>query len=112
MAICHYEDRGWTVDPSVARNNCFDLLCQRGTDVVHIEVKGTTGEGTAVLLTPNEVEHAREQFPHVALIVVGNIAVADEGKPVVTGGDLVVFDPWRIEDGQLQPIGFAYTVPG
>jgi hypothetical protein len=111
LAIQHYQSKGWNVDPSVARSNCFDLLCRRGGDVLHVEVKGTQGDGREVLLTPNEVDHARREFPWAALVVVSNIAVTDQGRPLATGGDLMVFEPWKIDDGQLRPIGFTYVVP-
>lgn len=111
LAIRHYRSQGWEVDPSVAKITCFDLLCRRGVDVLHVEVKGTTGAGSEVLLTPNEVDHARSEFPQVALVVVANIAVTKEGESLATGGDLTTFEPWQIDEGQLQPIGFNYTVP-
>jgi hypothetical protein len=37
-------------------------------------VKGTTTDGVEVILTPNEVEHARE-YPHTALFILSNIGI-------------------------------------
>jgi hypothetical protein len=77
----------------------------------HVEVKGTTGEGNEVLLTPNEVEHAHVQYPHVALVVVSHISLTDEPEPVASGGRLQAVDPWKLDADQLEPIGYSYTVP-
>ena len=33
----------------------YDLICRRGDEVKHVEVKGTTTDGAEVILTPNEV---------------------------------------------------------
>ena len=109
-AVGHYEERGWLVDSSVAKNNCFDLLCCRGSEILHVEVKGTSGPGKEVLLTRNEVVHARE-FPHVALVVVSGIVVSGETEPTAAGGDLSVFDPWGLDESQLEPLAFSYSVP-
>jgi Domain of unknown function (DUF3883) len=38
----------------------YDLICRRGDEVKHVEVKGTTTDGIEVILTPNEVRHAPE----------------------------------------------------
>jgi hypothetical protein len=63
-----------------------------------------------VLLTPNEVAHARNRYPRVSLVVVANIAI-DEEHAVATAGDLSVFQPWEIDLGELTPVGFTYRVP-
>ena len=78
-----------------------------------MEVKGTTGDGATVLLTPNQVAHARRQHPHVALFVVAGIqvAAAADGSPRATGGTAHVYEPWQVDDGALVPVGYAYTPP-
>ena len=42
---------------------------KRGDEVKHVEVKGTTTDGSEVILTPNEVRHAQEN-PCTALEAV------------------------------------------
>ncbi len=109
-AVQYYQSRGWTVDSSVALTESFDLSCMRGEELLHVEVKGTTGRGSEVLLTWREVEHA-QSFPNVALAVVSGITV-DYGSPLkASGGSLAVYDPWRIADCQLTPTQYRCTVP-
>ena len=90
----------------------YDLICRRGDEVKHVEVKGTTTDGAEVILTPNEVRHARE-YPCTALFVVSNITVgrAEDGTVTATGGKQHCYDPWRMGDGTLTAVGFRYQVP-
>lgn len=65
-----------------------------------------------MLLTPNEVRHARRSHPDVALFVLANIQLEGEGDEVsASGGNETVFLPWEIDQGTLNPIGFSYDVP-
>ena len=90
----------------------YDLICRRGDEVKHVEVKGTTTDGAEVILTPNEVRHAREH-PHTALFVLSNITIerAEDGTVTAAGGESHLYDPWRLDDGTLTPVGFRYQVP-
>lgn len=96
----------------VSTRQSFDLLCTKGQDVERrVEVKGTASDGSTILLTPNEVDHARNQYPNVDLFIVANINVID-GDPVsVTGDDERVIDAWDVDEGVLLPVGFSYGVP-
>lgn len=107
----HYQDLGWSID-DVSATESYDLRATRDGVEKHIEVKGTTSLGQEVLLTPNEVAHARS-FEPVALAVVSNIQIEDSGSEVeASGGNLLVHDPWDIGEGHLAPLGYAYSVPG
>jgi hypothetical protein len=87
-AEAYYREQGWDVDTRVAATECFDMRCIRGTAVLHVEVKGITSLGEQIVLTRNEVTHAREQYPAIALAIVKNIEI-EPGEPVtVRGGDL------------------------
>jgi hypothetical protein len=101
----------WNVQ-DVHGTESYDLICRRGDEVKHVEVKGTTTDGAEVILTPNEVRHA-QQNPHTALFVVSNIVVerAEDGTVTATGGKQHFYDPWRLNDGNLIPVGFRYQVP-
>lgn len=44
MAQQHYESQGWTVDPSVAKSESYDLRCTRDGMELRVEVKGTTSK--------------------------------------------------------------------
>lgn len=110
-AATEFYGEDWDVE-DVHGNQSYDLICRRGGEVKHVEVKGTTSDGTEVILTPNEVRHAREH-PDTALFVLSNIIVerSQDGTVTTAGGDKHVYDPWPIDDGTLVPLGFRYLVP-
>src|ERR1051326_324679 len=91
----------WHVEDVHGRES-YDLICRRGDEVKHVEVKGTTTDGTEVILTPNEVRHAQE-YSGTALFVVSNITVsrAEDGTVTATGGNHHCYHPWRVSDGTL-----------
>lgn len=77
-----------------------------------VEVKGTATEGRQVLLTRNEVRHARAHFPRIALYILSRVVIAeDRGSLVATRGTPHVINPWDITDGVLTPVSFSYA-PG
>jgi hypothetical protein len=93
--------------------------CQPTGLPVHAETRtrepancGSQADGSEVILTPNEVRHARE-YPCTALFILSNITIerADDGTVTAAGGNRNLFDPWPIDDGTLTPLGFRYQVP-
>ena len=110
MAVEFYS-ADWSVE-DVHGAESYDLVCRCGLEVKHVEVKGTTTDGDEVILTPNEVRHAREH-PWTALFVLSDITVdrAEDGTVTATGGNPHVYDPWCLDDGTLTPLGFRYQVP-
>ena len=111
-AMRYFDTLGWSTITDVSRSRCFDLLCQRGTSELRVEVKGTTSEGSRILLTRNEVTHARRVFPRVALYILADVklTVADEAIYRADGGTEIVRNPWDIRPDRLQPLAFEYTV--
>jgi len=111
-AATEFYSRDWDVEDVHAAES-YDLICRRGNEVKHIEVKGTTTDGAEVILTPKEVTHAREHS-YTALFVLSGITVkrTEDGTVTATGGQHRYFDPWRLDDGTLTPLGFRYQVPG
>jgi hypothetical protein len=103
-----FYSESWTVE-DVHGSESYDLLCRRGGEEMHVEVKGTTTSGQEVILTPNEVTHART-FQHTALFILTDISLerTDDGTVVASGGIPQMVDPWDIADGILIPIGFRY----
>jgi hypothetical protein len=101
----HYAS-AWDVR-DVSSKARFDLLCTKDGRELHVEVKGTTGIGKFVLLSRNEVEHAR-MFPSVALFVVSGIVLkrSEEGTWVASAGNIAVYEPWRIDSCNLTPLTF------
>ena len=106
-----FYSKAWVVE-DVHGTESYDLICRRGGEAKHVEVKGTTTDGAEVILTSNEVKHARED-PYTALFVVSDITVerAGDGTVIATGGKHLLYDPWRLDDGALTPLGFRYRVP-
>jgi hypothetical protein len=101
----------WIVE-DVHGKESYDLVCRRGDEVKHVEVKGTTTVGTAVILTPNEVRHARENRC-TALFVLSDVRVerTQDGTVTATGGVQHLYDPWNLDEGTLTAIGYRYQVP-
>ena len=111
-ATVHYERNGWTVE-DVSSSRPYDLRCTSpDRDELHVEVKGTTDDGTAVLLTAGEVKHA-EDYPHVALWVLHNIELntGRNGRLIASRGGLYLLWPWNINaHGSSDPTQYKYTL--
>jgi putative restriction endonuclease len=110
-ATAYFSAAGWQV-LDVHSYESYDLRCLQGTSEKHVEVKGTTTSGDAVLLTGNEVEHARN-YPNVALFVLADIEVtrSPNGQVVASEGRPIIFDPWDIDAGALRAITLRYRLP-
>lgn len=111
QARLHLEGLGFEVDDHSDRAP-YDLQARNAKTVISVEVKGTQGDGSAVLLTANEVEYARSHQPHVALVVVMGIKVARSPEPVASGGKVVVFWPWDPDEHALVPTAFRCELDG
>jgi hypothetical protein len=59
------------------------------------------------------VDHARQQYPRLALFVLANIEIAwrADGQHQASGGVAHIVEPWAIDSGELAPVGYRYTVP-
>ena len=109
-AIRHYRTLGWAVE-DVGAIESYDLRCTRGTEELHVEVKGTTGIGESVILTRNELLHALEWHPNVDLFVVTEICVEgrESDHPIASGGIAHVCRKWRPAEEALTPVGYDYA---
>lgn len=102
----YYEAQGYSVE---VRGKPYDLLCSKGSNALHVEVKGTTTLGEEILLTPNEVNFADEHSSSMALFIVSELQVSQGDQPIVSGGTETEIRPWMIERGRLTPIGYSYA---
>jgi len=103
----HYESCGYDVsDCSASRP--FDLLCRQRRRTLFVEVKGTMTSGESVILTSNEVEHARSHAADSALAVLRDINLAPSGA--ASGGTLEIIEPWRVDPKALRPTQFEYAL--
>lgn len=111
MAVATHclEQLGYGVK-DVSSRQSFDLQATRSGETVKVEVKGTTGTADSILLTKNEVELHKIEFPNNALIVVHSIRLTKGAIPVATDGTLKLWHPWTIEEGRLRGITFIYQL--
>jgi Domain of unknown function (DUF3883)/EVE domain len=110
-ATAFYEEQGWIVS-DVSLTHSYDLLCTSITgEELHIEVKGTTSDGTKIFLTANEVIHAQNHYPRVALFILSNIQVDPKSIDKPQSGEIQRLEPWKVDDGTLSALAFSYTLP-
>lgn len=104
----HFLNEGFDVE-DVSAQRPYDLLCKQGNKEIHVEVKGTTTDGDAIVLTNNEVKHALEPSNACVLFILYSISL--KGKKALGGKQLIV-DPWRVQRDHLTPVTYTYRVPG
>ena len=105
----YYEGLGWKA-ARVQVDRPYDLLCTKGDQKLHVEVKGTMSPGVKVVVTAGEVRHAQQGSVSIALAVVSRITLqsVSHGKTTATSGTLRVQHPWNIDPERLEPIGYFY----
>lgn len=64
-----YENEGWTVQSKEADKCGYDLLCKRGLEEKHVEVKGVQGSLVAFIITANERGKAKDDTNFVLCVV-------------------------------------------
>jgi hypothetical protein len=106
-AKTHYQNKGFVVTEV---GKPYDLLCERGGNILYVEVKGTQGEASKIFLTRNEVVFARKQHPNIELFIVKNIKLREsEGNYISTGGNCVIIPRWVAIEEKLSPLTFEYN---
>jgi hypothetical protein len=109
LARAHYEDDGWNV---IEKGKPFDLLVTKGSEELHVEVKGTVSQGRKVVLTRGEVEHHKGRSPNNALVIVRGIKLdRSEAEATANGGELRELRGWTIDGEALTVISFMYETP-
>ncbi len=108
-AIEYFTGLGYTVI-RVGDTESYDLKCSKNGETLRVEVKGTQTEGTAIILTANEVESARNS--RSALFILHSVKLSGGGKKrKVSGGIANILNPWHIgQDGSLKTISFIYRL--
>lgn len=112
-ATAHFRKLGFQV-VDVHDRKPYDLQCTKGRSELHVEVKGTQGDGEKVFLTKNEVEHARKYPKNAALFVLHGVRVGgSKSSPSASGGKMVLRNPWRVRSTDLEPLAYTYEIrPG
>ncbi|MHC6595100.1 protein NO VEIN domain-containing protein [Arthrobacter sp. C152] len=104
-----YRQRGWTVtDTRLSRP--YDAVAVKGNDKVYLEAKGTQSGGGSVIVTRNEVDHAREHPGQCRMGVWSEMRLLDGVVDPDAGTfRILAFDPDRRD---LRPRDFDWTLPG
>jgi hypothetical protein len=105
-AIKFYENLGYEV-VDTSSNESFDLLCARGSEVLKVEVKGTTSLGKQVLVTANEVKEARMSGVKTDLFILHSIKVVDSKA---ADGTINRIECWNPSDDSLVPTMFKHSI--
>ncbi len=64
----HFEKQGWKVTSKEQELCGYDLLCEKGKKIQHLEVKGVKGVGESVILTRNEVAYLDQPSSFVCVV--------------------------------------------
>ena len=110
VAMKHLEKKGFTNIKDVGKNHSYDIAAKLNGIDFYIEVKGTISLGEKVVLTKNEVLLHRQEYPNNALIVVSQIDLDRSEPPTAKGGNVLFISPWKIEDSDLEALGYDYKV--
>jgi hypothetical protein len=107
------EAEGWLIEDVSLERRGYDLHATRDGVELYVEVKGTTGEGGSVLVTPGEVTYAREHARRVQLSVVSGIELREDPPGTWTAhkGNERRIHPWSPDDSVLEPVGYEWLVP-
>jgi hypothetical protein len=110
LAQSHLEHLGYLVKNCSAKQS-YDLLASKPGEERLIEVKGTTGAADRILLTANEVELHLAHPEHNGLVVVFGVQLTKGSNPVASGGQLLSWIPWRLEQGNLRALSYSCLIP-
>ncbi len=76
-----YRGRGWHVSDVSAQCLGYDLHCVKGPNILHVEVKGSTGQDHQFIITPNEMQKWKVD-PLFILSLVTNIKNGSSDFPM------------------------------
>jgi hypothetical protein len=102
-----FRNRGYNVR-DVHKNHSYDLLCRRGQQKLFVEVKGTTGDGSNVLLTGAEVRFAQTHQANMVLFLVHSIHL--HLRRAMKNGRRLIRRPWVIRSENLLASRYVYKV--
>jgi hypothetical protein len=106
--MAYYRDRGWTVTDT-RQNRPYDAVAARDRETIYLEAKGTQSMGETVIVTRNEVEHARQNLGLCIMGVWSGMRLLDGAVDSETGIFRIL--PFNPEERQLRPRDFDWTLP-
>lgn len=110
MARTFYESKGYTVQEI---GKPYDLNCVKDEEIIHVEVKGSRNELQHIILTVNEVIHARDIGIRTDLFVVDCIQISANNRTDINAraGRMRLKEDWSPIESELKPIQFRCTLP-
>ncbi|MGY0004136.1 DUF3883 domain-containing protein [Micromonospora sp. I033] len=107
----HYRDvEGYEVE-DVGNRKSYDVRATRGTEELHIEVKGSSGLADRVELTSNEVDHAHASKTHLVIVDEIQWRRLPEGTIETSGGRARRWTAWTPAEEHLAPARYWYSPP-
>ena len=110
LAIEYLSELGFTHIEDVGNRESFDLLAVSAETQLSVEVKGSTGAASSVILTKNEVGFQMDAYPLNGLFVVSNIEIIRGDILSAQGGETQFVSPWLIDENRLKPISYDYQI--
>ena len=108
----YFQKLSYQVERMPRKNFPYDLKATKGDEELHIEVKGKSDFGEKVILSRNEVKHSQSNTKNSVLILVHSIKARLTSKGYkASGGKLIPFNPWNLNDNDLNPYAYEYFVP-
>jgi Protein NO VEIN, C-terminal/EVE domain len=119
-AVVFFEAQGFRVEDTSATKP-YDLRVANAEEVLTVEVKGTTGDGSKLILTDGEVRHARSNPGTCVLFILTQIELGPaaslgatdcSGTSIkATGGRTRLLWPWNLDADRLRATQYIYEVP-
>lgn len=69
-----YRSQGWTVTSVESEKRGYDLLCERASSELHVEVKGMNGNGEQFILTAREFETGFQDGKFILALVTSALS--------------------------------------
>lgn len=108
-----YRSTGWDVE-DVRFGGPFDAVARKEGQVRYLEAKGTQSNGSTVIVTSGEVNHAREHPGECVIGILSGLRFTDEGEIDDQDATFVVRE-WNPRDEDLQAIDYRWdstSTPG
>lgn len=105
----YFEAEGYAV-VDVSADHPFDLECVKDTERLQVEVKGTSGDGTRVILTDREFNHAAPTGWVRALYVLPQITELEGGEVILAKPRVI--KPFNPKDYECKPISHFVRIDG
>ncbi|RKR29820.1 DUF3883 domain-containing protein [Arthrobacter oryzae] len=105
----YFRDRSWAVTDT-RHNSPYDAVADKGTERIYLEAKGTQSRGDSVIVTRNEVNHARHHPGACVMGVWSDMKLVDGVVDRGAGKFRVL--PFSPDDQDLRSRDFDWMLPG